>query len=225
MKRSRVNPLEYETCRGLRELSWSYTIPTKGYSRFCGDCNRRVMSRPSQTCTFPQHSATFERAKELRMNPGQLRPKSRDGRGWTRRLRKYGRVVCSSCLKEINCSPSANCKSGQHRAYYEETRGALKEKHWEAKVAVIELLGGNCIDCGMTDIRLLQVNHVHHDGGKDQLRRSTTKFFTWILKGKLPRSRFDLRWANCNILYEYESGRVSVPEKFLEWTSLGAPHI
>jgi hypothetical protein len=134
--------------------------------------------------------------------------------GWTKRQSKYGREVCSSCEKQPNCVPPVNCKSERHHAYYELSRAKLKVKHWKTKSAVVGLLGGKCVNCGNTDIRVLQVNHKNHDGQKDPIQRSTTKFFTWILKGKIPREQFDLRCANCNILYEYESGRLSLPENF-----------
>lgn len=34
----------------------------------------------------------------------------------------------------------------------------------EAKKEIIKLLGGKCVCCGITDIRVLQIDHVNNDG-------------------------------------------------------------
>jgi hypothetical protein len=81
-------------------------------------------------------------------------------------------------------------------------------------MAVIKMLGGECVGCGIADVRILQVNHRGSEGHV-LWNRSSTKFFKWIAKGKLPLQAYDLRCANCNVLYEYESGHVSVPEWLL----------
>lgn len=91
----------------------------------------------------------------------------------------------------------------------------MKARHWAIKAKVVELLGGKCVNCGLSDIRLLQVNHKARASHVKWDKRSSTKFFNWILKGKLPQKAYDLRCANCNILYEYELGHVSVPTAFL----------
>ncbi len=68
---------------------------------------------------------------------------------------------------------------------------------------VINLFGGRCSNCGITDIRLLQINHRLGGGTKD-LGHSPLKAYSDIAKGKRDKSEFDVRCANCNILYEYE---------------------
>ena len=70
---------------------------------------------------------------------------------------------------------------------------------------VIEYLGGKCINCGISDWRLLQVNHIN--GGGNEERRIRTNYKTWeqILNGERS-GEFDVRCANCNILHEYEIG-------------------
>jgi len=68
-----------------------------------------------------------------------------------------------------------------------------------------EYLGGKCINCGISDWRLLQVNHIN--GGGNEERRIRTNYKTWeqILNGERS-GEFDVRCANCNILHEYEIG-------------------
>ncbi len=64
----------------------------------------------------------------------------------------------------------------------------------------VKILGGKCIDCGETDVRVLQINHVDdtYHGMKQY------KLYHGIIKGTIDRSKVDVRCANHNVLYEYE---------------------
>lgn len=196
-----------------RLTNWSFSVPELGYAGFCLSCGIRATSHPFEECPYPEHLRRYTQAQELRRHPTGTKPKSKDGAGWTVRRGRYGRPACSSCQKEPNCSPSKDCTREEHHIYYERSRDKLRTKHWETKVKVIELLGGKCANCGIADIRLLQVNHKARESHLASERRSSTKLFNWILRGKLPMEAYDLRCANCNILYEYQLGHVSVQRR------------
>lgn len=196
-----------------RIKDWSYVVPEFAYACFCMNCRRRIASHPLENCPFPQHMAQFERARAMKRSPPK-RLKSKNGEGLYIRIGRYERTVCRSCRKGLNCSPAQNCSLEGHRIYYEKNLEKLRMKHWEAKAQVIRLLGGKCVSCGVTDIRILQVNHKTRESHVPWDKRSATKFFKWIVKGKLPLGSYDLRCANCNILFEYDSGHRSIPEKF-----------
>lgn len=201
-----------------RSSAWSYTIRDLGYARFCSSCRIRATSRPYGECLHPEHLDWFRQSSEFKRHPKGIKPKSRNGAGWTVREGKYGRSVCSSCKKEPNCLPTEDCTNDEHAACYQKWRKNLKFKHWESKARVVELLGGKCVGCGITDLRLLQVNQKTRGSHVKWDRRSTTKFFNWIQRGKLPLDAYDLRCANCNIIYEYELGHIGVPEAILRRT-------
>lgn len=77
----------------------------------------------------------------------------------------------------------------------------------KVKERVIELLGGKCVNCGLKDWRLLQVNHCHGGGRqerKEQFQNSASQFYHALLEGKRTKEDLDLRCANCNILAEYD---------------------
>jgi hypothetical protein len=75
------------------------------------------------------------------------------------------------------------------------------------RIKAIILLGGVCVNCGNTDIRVLQVNHKKGGGTKDFKAVSAYRIYKEIVEGKRPKEDYDVRCANCNILYEYEVGR------------------
>jgi len=74
------------------------------------------------------------------------------------------------------------------------------------KLAVIAKLGGKCVACGMTDPRVLQVNHKNGGGLKELKRIGSTHIYRGIVLGTRTTDDVDLRCANCNIIYEYERG-------------------
>lgn len=68
----------------------------------------------------------------------------------------------------------------------------------------IIVLGGKCSQCGNSDLRLLQINHLRaktrHQGYRDYLD---------IIRNRI-RDR-DVRCANCNLLFEFQKGKRKVP--------------
>ncbi len=78
------------------------------------------------------------------------------------------------------------------------------------KEAVIKEFGGKCIICGITDNRILVLNHLH-DGNKEwsnRKHRRRSNSFTEYYYGLLLKEDVDLRCLNCNWIYEYETGRL-----------------
>jgi hypothetical protein len=73
-----------------------------------------------------------------------------------------------------------------------------------ARFKVILLLGGRCVRCGNNDLRVLEINHI----GKKKWSLKV-RDLAEIASGKA--DGFDVRCANCNVLYEYECGRRRLP--------------
>ncbi len=79
------------------------------------------------------------------------------------------------------------------------------------KIQTFSLLGGKCVGCGITDIRVLQVNHKNGRGGEKDLFGA--EMYQAIVSKIRITEDLDLRCANCNIIYEYECGRRKLPTK------------
>jgi hypothetical protein len=95
-----------------------------------------------------------------------------------------------------------------YRRYYYERGGreAISRYMGRLKMALVAYLGGKCVNCGLTDIRLLCANHLNGKGGRELKNKGYQRIYREILAGKRG-GEFDLRCYNCNILYEYETGR------------------
>ena len=84
------------------------------------------------------------------------------------------------------------------------------------KRRAINALGGCCVICGQTDLRILTINHLNGDGNAERLAfRAAHKganpdgiyLYRAINSGRRGLESLDVRCYNCNILYEYEIGR------------------
>lgn len=64
------------------------------------------------------------------------------------------------------------------------------------KVEVIFALGGKCVDCGITDIDLLTIDHINNNGGKHRAEIKTS-ICNWLKKNNYP-SGFQILCFNCN---------------------------
>lgn len=111
---------------------------------------------------------------------------------------------------------------------YEYNRQRCKKKGRQFRFlekirALQKVVGSNtiqCSQCTQTDIRVLTINHLNGDGGKDRTRHGAMKTYRMILEGRRVDD-LDVRCHNCNILYEYELGRRALPDNWEElWATL-----
>ena len=98
-------------------------------------------------------------------------------------------------------------------ANHERSKETKRRDAWRRRIAVVNLLGGKCVNCGIADIRLLEINHINGLGDKKrrELWANQVKFFNSLLNGKTPKDGLEIRCANCNVLYEYDVGRRRLP--------------
>lgn len=70
-----------------------------------------------------------------------------------------------------------------------------------------------CVICGEKDARLLTFNHKKGGGyGKN----ANSGFYSKVMNGKIPIKYLNVMCYNCNRLFEYIRGRLSVPPEFLK---------
>ncbi len=98
-----------------------------------------------------------------------------------------------------------------HEEYRLRKARALKERHARQRRQAIERISREnglpiACPCGVTDQRLLTINHKAGNGNHDR-----TSFISRIVKGERAVSDLDIRCYNCQVLYEYEMGRRILP--------------
>ena len=70
--------------------------------------------------------------------------------------------------------------------------------------AALEKLGGKCAGCGWTDVRALQIDHVHSDGHSDRKLHAGAAFFKYVVEVGYATGRYQVLCANCNCIKAYE---------------------
>lgn len=111
-----------------------------------------------------------------------------------------------------------NRKRQYERDYSKKNRDRIRANFnrysWKLKRRVLEFLGGvKCVVCGITDIRILTIHH-KNGGGRDEVRTRGRSLRTWyfdIISGRRTKDDLEVRCYNCNILGEYERGKLKLP--------------
>jgi hypothetical protein len=106
-----------------------------------------------------------------------------------------------------------------YRAHKEEYAQRCIDRLWKLKQEVLTRLGGQCVVCGLTDMRLLQINHLNGGGQQEQL--FGRDMYQRIASGERGIEDLDVRCANHNLLYEYERGKRRAPLGYSFDGSLG----
>lgn len=77
---------------------------------------------------------------------------------------------------------------------------------WQNKrrILAINLLGGCCVRCGMSDFRCLQIDHIVSCGRNN--RESGSKIYRAIVNNtEEAKTRYQILCANCNWIKKYEN--------------------
>lgn len=111
---------------------------------------------------------------------------------------------------EINRAGNKKWRSEHHRNYIES-----KRKYYHGmRLKVQEFFGNKCAECGNTDHRVLQLDHIK--GGGERERKNNKRFVRAEYRYKLiqdnpeeMRRRFQLLCANCNWIKRWENHEVA----------------
>lgn len=83
------------------------------------------------------------------------------------------------------------------------------------KLAVVKMMGGECVRCGIKDFRVLQIDHIRpilrKNGGS-----SATNMTRLIHRGIVPLNEVQLLCANCHSVKTYEEDRPNFGTMFVD---------
>lgn len=98
--------------------------------------------------------------------------------------------MCRSCGAEAN-----------GRSYCKRCLARISERHWALREEVLNAYGAKCACCGESELRFLQIDHIHDDGSKHraELGAASQTMLRWIKKNGFPKDRLRVLCANCNL--------------------------
>lgn len=97
--------------------------------------------------------------------------------------------------------------------YYEKhkSKKSVSVRNYTRRVrqAAIDILGGFCVNCGFSDVRALQIDHLQGGGGKETKHYKGAAQWNKVIKSVLNKEkRFQLLCANCNWIKRVENREV-----------------
>lgn len=101
---------------------------------------------------------------------------------------------------------------------YRNNREKKKKQQYEyytkLRADVLLALGGSCVVCGVSDPRVLQIDHVNGGGSKQRKSVRGLSFYRFVLTELEKGSKdFQLLCANCNWIKRYENKEM----EFSKW--------
>lgn len=125
----------------------------------------------------------------------------------TTKIKYKGNGLCVSCY---DSDRKKNPKSREAQVRYrnkhrKEIRIRQKEYHKQNREELFCLLGNKCFNCGFSDRRALQIDHINGGGIKERINYNTKDFHRVVLKSiKNNERKYQLLCANCNWIKRHE---------------------
>jgi len=116
--------------------------------------------------------------------------------------------LCVNCF-DLKRSKTINGRRNQEN-YRNKHRKQIRDsqKRWYIKVReeMFILLGNKCVQCGFSDRRALQIDHIRGGGIKERRKGNTRSFHQKVLKStKTKENKYQLLCANCNWIKRFEN--------------------
>lgn len=141
---------------------------------------------------------------------------------WRKRQEKLR--LCKGCNNKLDINEGKYCFIclSKERKRNKKVRLKFKErerlrawrKNWNYKIEALKIISNGkveCVKCGIKDIRILTINHKNNKGDNEKRRGINITQNINIVKGRRGVKDLEVRCFNCNILYEYERGRLKSP--------------
>lgn len=179
--------------------------------RQCGTCLNEVEA-PHRTCAECKEKAgrgvCRKCGEEIVRPPGKTGPLPKVCDGCKQKYSKWELMTPEQ--KKRHAKDVTERRTG---VYVTKHREWTRRTYWHLKLRAIELLGGSCKGCGISNPLVLSVNHLNN--GKGQGARADGgghKLYRLVLSATEPHRHFDLRCLNCQHLWEYETGKRLLPD-------------
>lgn len=117
--------------------------------------------------------------------------------------------------------------SDRKKKYRSSRRKEILEKEklrrFKLRKSVIDRLGGECVHCGFTDIRALQIDHINGGGNKKRRHYGVFPYYNMMMKMLLEDflKEYQCLCANCNWIkrhtndeYQHSGTKVVYDDKY-----------
>lgn len=125
---------------------------------------------------------------------------------WVKSLKEKNSAICKSCHLKKNQewrSLNPNKSSEYSRKNYLKNKQAFNDrsnKHRrKLRLETLEKYGGKCVNCGIDDKDVLDIDHIFNDGSLDRKNNLFAyNLYRELKKKGFPKDRYQILCKNCN---------------------------
>ena len=125
---------------------------------------------------------------------------------WFPSLKKRGSAICKKCnnnkmqIWRENNRRRANAMALKH--YYKNPKkhhAAVHKARVKLRLDMIKDYGGKCVDCGIIDVDVLDIDHVNNNGAEHRRKNLYGyNLYRYLKKLGFPKDEYQLLCRNCN---------------------------
>lgn len=95
-------------------------------------------------------------------------------------------------------------KNGDWRVNLSPSTRNEYRREWFVKLRyeILDELGGKCAECGYSDYRALQIDHINGDSAEDKKKTGSSYYYN--IRKQLHTGRYQILCANCNTIKRRE---------------------
>lgn len=167
----------------------------RGLSSWCKECSKEYQRERRNGIKHPRNSTynLVNRPRAERLNNGKI---------------EYHCCICGKWKSPTEFSKSSR-KHGRERDYRcRDCSNALRRKAGaELKKQVIDVYGGKCNCCGISNPAFLTIDHVNNDGKKHRKEiKGNGSLYWWLKRKGFPKDNFQVLCWNCNMGKHHNNG-------------------
>jgi len=125
---------------------------------------------------------------------------------WAPSLRKKNSRICKKCHYENGVKWRSNNRDKvaiNQRRYYKKDpskhHAAVHKVRVKVRLDMIKAYGGECRRCGISDVEVLDIDHIHNNGAEDRRNHlHGYNLYRHLKKLGWPKDDFQLLCKNCN---------------------------
>jgi hypothetical protein len=134
---------------------------------------------------------------------------------WYPSLKAKNSKLCKDCntaraneWKHKNPQSSREYAQAYYKKHPKYNVAWGRQNRLDIRREMITAYGGKCVVCGITDSRVLDIDHIDNNGAKERRQGMRGwQFYRWLRKHNYPKDNFQLLCRNCNWIKEIERRR------------------
>ena len=125
---------------------------------------------------------------------------------WMPSLMKKNCVICRNCnnakgqqWREKNRARANELANKWYHANPEKYHGVTTKHRRKLRIETLIEYGGKCVNCGIEDLDVLDIDHIFNDGAADRKKNLFAyNLFRQLKKQGYPKERHQVLCKNCN---------------------------